>query len=120
MSYEVIRSMGKVLSLLRSDGVSVPVNAPDNRDWREFLAWNAAQDVPLSLNDTEPTEAETAAQLVAEKREANRATLAREKPRVLAELATIHAEAASANSVQILRVRVAELAAIVKTIVEAW
>jgi len=45
---------GRFLGVLRDDGASIPADA-GNADWRAFLAWNAAQPVPLSLADVAPS-----------------------------------------------------------------
>lgn len=51
--YEVKRLNGIVAHILRADGTCIP-RALDNRDYREFLEWNAAQPTPLDLSDKPP------------------------------------------------------------------
>jgi hypothetical protein len=62
---------GKLVGVLRDDGALVPADT-DNRDWRTFLEWNAAQLSPLPLNDLPP---ETAAQVTADLRSLGQALL---------------------------------------------
>lgn len=54
MSYEVVRIQGRVAVVLRADGAQIPPDAANN-DWQEFVAWNAEQDEPFSLEDTGPS-----------------------------------------------------------------
>ena len=59
MDYTIMRDPdGQVAGVVRSDGACVPI---DNRngDWREFLAWNAAQAEPLDYETAVPPEPDT-------------------------------------------------------------
>jgi hypothetical protein len=64
--YTLHRILGKVTSVKRlADGAFIPAFATTNPDWLAFVVWNDAQQPPLSLEDTSPTQAELdAAQLV--------------------------------------------------------
>jgi len=54
MSYEVLRKFGKAAVIRRlSDSLHIPLE-PLNRDYQEFLKWNAEQPVPLDLSDQAP------------------------------------------------------------------
>jgi hypothetical protein len=45
---------GKFIGVLRDDGAFLPQSV-GNRDWQEFLAWNALQLLPLDLSDVPST-----------------------------------------------------------------
>jgi hypothetical protein len=54
-SYTLVHApSGKLLAVTRAaDGASIPLT-PGNRDYQEFLNWNARQAAPLSLADRAP------------------------------------------------------------------
>lgn len=52
MGYTLDRIKGKVVAVKRvADGASIPLD-PSNRDYQDFLTWNAQQSPPLDLSDT--------------------------------------------------------------------
>lgn len=54
MNYAIIRlADGRTWGIQRSDGASVPRDT-GNRDWQDFVAWNAQQPSPLDLSDRPP------------------------------------------------------------------